>query len=103
MRKAVWITVAALSLVAVAWVQVNTENAPPPSTLMPAGPMIYLEAKDLRSVLNDWNRSTIKRTSASPRPLPGARASLPRCPSEKTRSRSGGGTPGPSSDTRIST
>ncbi len=36
-------------------------STPPLSKYMPAGPLLYLEAKDFSSLLNDWNSSPEKR------------------------------------------
>ena len=35
--------------------------APPLSKYVPAGPLLYLEAKDFSSLLSDWNSSPQKR------------------------------------------
>jgi len=61
MRKIFWVVAAALSLGTVAWVQVNQPGPAPLSSLMPAGPMIYLEATDFHSLLTEWNQSQAKR------------------------------------------
>jgi hypothetical protein len=50
-----------LALSAVAWMQVDRSAQPPLASLMPAGPMIYLEAQDFRSLLSEWNGSGVKR------------------------------------------
>jgi hypothetical protein len=62
MKKILLISAGVLSLATLAWVQVNRATPRPLSALMPAGPMIYLEAKDFRSLLGEWNQSAIKRT-----------------------------------------
>ncbi len=59
MKKLFWISATLLSLGTLAWVQVN-QSAPPMASLMPAGSMIYLEAKDFHSLLDEWNRSGVK-------------------------------------------
>src|SRR5580658_6749880 len=61
MKKTLWITAALLALATVAWLQVIQPGQPALASLMPAGPMIYLEAKDFHSLLNDWNQSGVKR------------------------------------------
>ena len=61
MKKLLWITAGVLSLASLAWVQVNRAVAPALSSLMPAGPLIYLEAKDFHSLLNEWNNSGVKK------------------------------------------
>lgn len=62
MKKLFWISAAILSLAAVAWMQVSQANNPPLASLMPAGPMIYLEAKDFHGLLDGWNQSGVKKT-----------------------------------------
>ena len=62
MKKLCWISAAILSLAALAWMQVSPNNNPPLATLMPAGPMIYLEAKDFHGLLEEWNQSGVKKT-----------------------------------------
>ena len=60
MKKFLSITACVLSLATLAWMQVNQAAQPPLASLMPAGPMIYLEAKDFHSLLDEWNRSGAK-------------------------------------------
>ena len=62
MKRALWFCVAGVVLAAAIWLvaQVQTPS-PGPSALMPDGALLYLEAKDFRSVLNDWNASEEKR------------------------------------------
>lgn len=62
MKRALWICVAGAALAAAIWLvaQVRTPS-PAPSALMPDGALLYLEAKDFRSLLNDWNASEEKR------------------------------------------
>jgi hypothetical protein len=60
MKKLIWITAGVLSLATLAWMQVNQAAQPPLASLMPAGPMIYLEAKDFHALLDEWNRSATK-------------------------------------------
>jgi hypothetical protein len=62
MKKIFPITAGLLSLATLAWMQVNQPAQPPLASLMPAGPLIYLEAKDFHSLLNEWNQSGVKRT-----------------------------------------
>jgi len=62
MKKLPWISAAILSLAALAWMQVSQAANPPLATLMPAGPMIYLEAKDFHGLLDEWNRSGVKKS-----------------------------------------
>jgi hypothetical protein len=61
MKKTLWIVAGLLALATLAWVQVNQPGPPPLASLMPAGPMIYLEAKDFHAVLDEWNQSGVKR------------------------------------------
>ena len=63
MKKTLWITVGVLALGTVAWVQVQVIQPAPAAlaSLIPAGPMIYLEAKDFQGLLRDWNQSGVKR------------------------------------------
>jgi hypothetical protein len=62
MKRAPWFCVAGVVLAAAIWLvaQVQTPS-PGPSALMPDGALLYLEAKDFRSLLNDWNVSEEKR------------------------------------------
>jgi len=62
MKRALWLCVAGVVLAAAIWLvaQVQTPS-PGPSALMPDGALLYLEAKDFRSLLNDWNASEEKR------------------------------------------
>jgi hypothetical protein len=62
MKRALWFCVAGAVLAATIWLvaQVQTPS-PGPSALMPKGALLYLEAKDFRSLLNDWNASQEKR------------------------------------------
>jgi hypothetical protein len=62
MKRALWSCVAGAVLAATIWLvaQVQTPS-PGPSALMPKGALLYLEAKDFRSLLNDWNASQEKR------------------------------------------
>ena len=62
MRKILLIGAGVISLVAIAWVQVNNADPRAMASLIPAGPMIYLEAKDFHSLLGEWNQSGVKRT-----------------------------------------
>jgi hypothetical protein len=60
MKKVLWMSVGVTSLATLAWVQVSQSVQPPMASLMPAGPMIYLEAKDFHALLDEWNRSRTK-------------------------------------------
>ena len=53
----------ALACAAIGWVTylAAAPAAPPLSKYVPAGPLVYLEAKDFSSLLNDWNSSPQKR------------------------------------------
>ena len=61
MKKALAVTTGVLALVAIAWVQTTASLSRPLSDLVPGGPLIYFEAKDFHSLLNDWNQSAVKR------------------------------------------
>ncbi len=61
MKKILWSTAGILTLATLAWVQVTRPARRELASLMPAGPMIYLEAKDLHSLLADWNGSNVKQ------------------------------------------
>ena len=61
MKNIIFGVAAVLSLAAVAWVQVNAPAPRALASLIPAGPMVYLEAKDFAALLADWNRSGVKR------------------------------------------
>jgi hypothetical protein len=53
----------ALACTAIGWITyVAAAPAPPPlSQFMPAGPLVYLEAKDFSKLLGDWNSSPQKK------------------------------------------
>jgi hypothetical protein len=53
----------ALACAAIGWITyVAAAPAPPPlSKCMPAGPLVYLEAKDFSTLLSDWNSSPQKK------------------------------------------
>lgn len=51
----------ALGAAAAGW-WLLAQNAPPPvATLVPAGALLYVEARDLNALLGEWNRSAAKR------------------------------------------
>jgi hypothetical protein len=61
MKKTLWIVAGVLAFGTLAWVQVNQPGPRPLASLIPAGPMIYIEAKDFHAVLDEWNQSGVKR------------------------------------------
>lgn len=61
MKKIVWTAAGILALATLAWVQVIRPAPRELASLMPAGPMIYLEARDFHSLLSDWNQSRVKQ------------------------------------------
>jgi hypothetical protein len=61
MKRILWLTAATLTLGTLAWVQVNRPAPRDLASLLPAGPMIYLEAKDFHSLLTEWNQSNVKQ------------------------------------------
>lgn len=62
MKRALWLCVAGGVLAATIWLVAQVQRSSPgPSALMPDGALLYLEAKDFRSLLNDWNASEEKR------------------------------------------
>jgi len=61
MKKTLWIVAGVLAFGTLAWVQVNQPGKPPLASLIPAGPMIYLEAQDFHAALDEWNQSGVKR------------------------------------------
>jgi len=62
MKRALWLCVAGVVLAATIWLVAQVQRpSPGPSALMPDGALLYLEAKDFRSLLNDWNSSEEKR------------------------------------------
>lgn len=62
MKRFLWFSVAGATLAATIWLVAQVQTPTPgPSALMPDGALLYLEAKDLRSLLNDWNASQEKR------------------------------------------
>ncbi len=61
MKKILWSTAGILTLATLAWVQVTRPARRELASLMPAGPMIYLEGKDFHSLLADWNGSNVKQ------------------------------------------
>lgn len=62
MKRALWFCVAGAVLAATIWLVAQVQ-APPssPAASMPDGALLYLEAKDFRSLLNGWNTSEEKR------------------------------------------
>jgi hypothetical protein len=60
MKKALFITAGILALATLAWLQVVQPARPALASFMPAGPMIYVEATDFHSLLNQWNQSGVK-------------------------------------------
>jgi hypothetical protein len=64
MKRLIWIAIAFVAAaVAAVWAmeQIETQRLQPAS-LMPDGALLYLEAKDFRGLLKDWNESEEKRT-----------------------------------------
>jgi hypothetical protein len=63
MKRILVISCIALACAAVGWTGYRTATPPavPLSKFFPAGPLLYLEAKDFSSLLNDWNSSPQKR------------------------------------------
>jgi len=63
MKRILVISCIALACAAVGWAgyRAVTPPAVPLSKFFPAGPLLYLEAKDFSSLLNDWNSSPQKR------------------------------------------
>lgn len=64
MKAHVWKLAPVFLLCAVAvWAFVAKQPAPPtPAALMPDGALLYLQAKDFHSLLNQWNQSPEKRS-----------------------------------------
>ncbi|MCL2659334.1 MAG: hypothetical protein FWD64_02275 [Acidobacteriaceae bacterium] len=63
MKRLVWIGVVAAVLGVAVWAAVEIESsAPSPAKLLPDGALLYLEAKDLQSLLHDWDSSNEKST-----------------------------------------
>jgi hypothetical protein len=63
MKRTVTIGVMLASLVLLVWVFAQTPPSSPAglARLVPAGPLLYLEAKDFATLLSDWNASDEKR------------------------------------------
>jgi hypothetical protein len=63
MKRFVIIAVIAATTVALGWAAFQAAAPPQPalSTYMPAGALLYLEAKDFSGLLSDWNSSPQKR------------------------------------------
>jgi hypothetical protein len=63
MKRPVTIALSFASLVVLVWMFAQTPPSSPPdlSRLVPAGPALYIEAKDFGSLLSDWNGSDEKR------------------------------------------
>jgi hypothetical protein len=63
MKRAVWFCVAGVAFAATILLvsQMQTTPSPGPAALMPDGALLYLEARDFRSLLNGWNSSEEKR------------------------------------------
>lgn len=59
LKSAATLATAAIALMAF-WLNAQNEDARPISELMPPGALLYLEAKDFRALLNDWNSSSEK-------------------------------------------
>jgi hypothetical protein len=62
MKRLVWIGTAAAVLGLVVWAAVNNIEAADPARLLPDGALLFLEARDFRGLLNDWNSSSERRT-----------------------------------------
>jgi hypothetical protein len=61
MRRIALIVSIALALAGIVWGAYQADAPSTPlSTYIPAGPLLYLEAKDFSSLLNDWNSSPEK-------------------------------------------
>ena len=62
-RRILTIVSIALAFAGIGWAAYRAVAAPetPLSKFIPAGPMLYLEAKDFSSLLSDWNSSPQKR------------------------------------------
>ncbi|HLK18783.1 MAG TPA: hypothetical protein VKT81_07495 [Bryobacteraceae bacterium] len=63
MKRFTKISLTCLSFILLAWVFAQTPPGSPPdlARLVPAGPLLYIEAKDFGSLLSDWNASDEKR------------------------------------------
>jgi hypothetical protein len=62
MKRFAWISAAAALFGLALWAAVSIESASPDAAkLLPDGALLYLEAKDFRGLLNDWNSSSEKR------------------------------------------
>jgi hypothetical protein len=83
----------ALAAAAAAGWWLLAQGAPPPlPALIPAGPLLYLEARDLQGLLGEWNRSAAKRewlSSANYQALARSRAVLRLAEAQKEFAASG--------------
>ena len=63
MKRTVTVAVVLASLMLLVWMFAQTPPSAPPdlARLVPAGPLLYLEAKDFAALLSDWNGSDVKR------------------------------------------
>jgi hypothetical protein len=62
MKRALWLCVAGAVLAATIWLVAQVQlPLPGPAALMPDGGLLYLEARDFRSLLNGWNASEERR------------------------------------------
>lgn len=62
MKKVLILAAAIVTLATIAWVQTTTSVQRPLAELTPGGALIYLEAKDCHSLLNEWSQSGTKKT-----------------------------------------
>lgn len=60
MKRYLAVVLGSLLLAGVAWVQVAPSRQRPLAELMPAGPLLYLEAKDFNGLLREWRQSPTK-------------------------------------------
>ncbi len=60
MRRRTAVIAGVFLLAGVAWLQVLPSGAKTAAQMMPAGPLVYLEAKDFGRLLADWNGSRVK-------------------------------------------
>lgn len=62
MKRLAWICSCVVLLALGAWAVVDLASAgPDPAKLLPDGALLYIQAKDFQSLLNDWNSSSEKR------------------------------------------
>lgn len=69
LRFAIFLLALAFMAAATFWLHAQSADSRPISSLLPPGALIYLEAKDFGSLLNQWGSSAEKKNAGSPAPI----------------------------------